>query len=110
MSYSIYTSPEFEKEISKIDLNEREVLEKIFLELKENPHIGEPLGYGFFREKRFGKRRVYYLIYDKLLAVLIVAISGKKDQQKIINSIKRSLEEDKKYVERLYSLFKQEDL
>lgn len=55
--------------------------------LEENPHTGKPIGFVWFREKKFGKYRLYFLIYEDLKAVFVVNLSEKKDQQKIINSI-----------------------
>lgn len=41
----------------------------------------------WFMEKKHGKFRVYYLIYDEIKVVSMIAISAKKDQQRIINTI-----------------------
>ena len=72
---------------------DREITEKIPEQLAINPHSGSPLGYRFLREKRVKERRVYYLVYDDLELVLLVATSGKKDQQDTINHIKGNLDE-----------------
>jgi len=53
------------------------------------------------REKRIREKRVYFLVYDDLQAVLIVAISGKKDQQTTINHIINYFDEYKEYLKRL---------
>jgi len=37
--------------------------------------MGKPLGYSFFREKKFGKYHVYFLVYKELDTVLLIAIS-----------------------------------
>ena len=39
------------------------------------------------REKRLDGKRIYYLIFDDLKAVLMVAVSNKKAQQKVIDYI-----------------------
>ncbi len=57
-----------------------------------NSKYGNPLGTEWFRETRFENYRIYYLIYEDLNAIYIVAISGKKDQQKTINTIRLFLE------------------
>lgn len=85
----------------KISQLDREKIQKLFLQLKENPYVGDALRYRFFREKRIREKRVYYLIYDNLSSVLIVAIGGKKTQQETINYIIRCLPEYKKYMENL---------
>ena len=54
----------------------------------ENLYVGNPLNVRWFREKRIEKYRIYYLIYEDLRSVFMVAISEKKDQQKVINTIR----------------------
>ena len=44
---------------------------------------------------------MYFLVYDDLEAVLIVAIGGKKDQQAAINYIIKYFDEYRVYLERL---------
>ncbi|MCH7568604.1 MAG: hypothetical protein IIA87_04240 [Nanoarchaeota archaeon] len=86
-------------EISKWDKSEREAAEKIPKKLAVNPMIGAPLGYPFLRERRVREKRVYYLIYEDLNLVLLVATSGKKDQQPTIDHIKGHLDEFRKIAE-----------
>ncbi len=59
------------------------------------------MSYPFFREKRIKEKRIYYLVYDDLKLVLLVATSGKKDQQLTIDHIKHSLHEYKKIAEEI---------
>lgn len=59
------------------------------------------MSYPFFREKRIKKKRIYYLVYDDLKLVLLVATSGKKDQQSTIDHIKHNLYEYKKIAEEI---------
>jgi len=66
-------------------------MERIFTQLRENPFVGKPLGYAFFREKKIGKHRMYYLIYEEYVAVFVVALSDKKTQQRAIQEIKAIL-------------------
>ncbi len=60
---------------------------KIENQLVVNPYVGDHIRVSWCREKKFGKFRVYYLIYDNLDAVYLVAISDKKDQKAVINTI-----------------------
>jgi putative component of toxin-antitoxin plasmid stabilization module len=53
--------------------------------------VGDSLGFKFFREKKIGGKRVYYLIYEDLKAVLLVGVSDKKSQQETIDEIKSKL-------------------
>jgi hypothetical protein len=67
--------------------------------LKEDPFIGKPLQVDFFREKKVGKFRIYYLIYKKYVIVYMITISEKKDQQKAINTIQLFLDKYQKEIE-----------
>lgn len=86
--YKIFHSKSFDKELSKLDNFLIDRVNKIEDILKYNPLYGNPLGYKWFRETRYENYRFYYLIYEDLKSVYMVAISGKKDQQKVINTIK----------------------
>lgn len=88
MNYKVYRSESFKRELSKFDRNFQERVDKIEDELVENPYSGRPLGVKWVREKRYENYRIYYLVYNKLNSVFMVAISDKKDQQKIINTIR----------------------
>lgn len=70
----------------------KEWVEKIQDQLVLNPYVGKPLGVDWLREKKCGKYRVYYLIYEEQIIVFMVNISEKKYQQKVINTIKLFLE------------------
>ena len=59
-----------------------------FLSRVENPYLGDKIDYEWFREKRYGKYRIYFIIYEEMNAVFMVATSDKNDQQKVINTIK----------------------
>jgi len=98
MPYSVYTSENFDREMNKLSKDEQDRIQKIFLQLKENPYVGDQLRYKFLREKRLDEKRIYWLVYDELLAVLVVAISGKKTQKETIDYIVRYLEEFKLYL------------
>jgi mRNA-degrading endonuclease RelE of RelBE toxin-antitoxin system len=100
MAYAVYTTDSFEKKIEKISNSDKERIQKLFIQLKENPYVGNQIRYKFFREKRIREKRIYYLIYDDLEAVLIVAFGGKKGQQETIDNIIKTLPEFKAYLER----------
>ena len=101
MVYAVYTTTSFDREIQKLPKDEQERIQKIFLQLKDNPYVGDQLQYRHLREKRIREKRVYYLVYNDLLAVLVVAISGKKNQQATINHIINNFDEYKEYLKRL---------
>ncbi len=88
-------------ELEKWPRDVQEAATKIPSHLAENPYSGKPLGYPYLREKRIGGRRIYYLIYDDLRLVLLVATSDKKDQQATIDHIKGGLDEFRKIAKRI---------
>ncbi len=101
MPYAVYALNVFDKEMSKLSSDYRQKIEKIFLQLKENPYVGDVIRYKFFREKRIKEKRIYYLVYDDLKMVLLVAISGKKTQKETINKIVSYFKEYRNYAEKL---------
>lgn len=99
--YKVYRSESFQEEVSKYDKVFQDRIDKIEDKLMFNSEYGTPLGTKWFRETRFEGYRVYYLIYEDLQAIYMVAISDKKDQQKTINTIRLFLEFFREEVERL---------
>ena len=64
-SYKIFRSARFDKELSKFDKDLHNRVDKIEQQLVNNPFSGDALGANWFREKRFEKFRIYYLIYER---------------------------------------------
>lgn len=91
--YAVFRTQKFDKEFAKqLSQEEQKQVEKFEKErLTQDPHLGDPLGYEFFREKKIKGKRVYFLVYDDLKAVLMVGISGKKTQHETIEGIKSRL-------------------
>lgn len=86
--YKIYHSSRFDKELSKYDKSFQDRVDKIENQLMLNPFAGDPIDVKWFREKRIDNYRIYFIIYDDLNAVFMVAISSKKNKQEVINTIK----------------------
>ena len=101
MIYAVYTLNVFDKEMNKLSKSDKEVIQKIFLQLKENPYVGDQIRYKFFREKRVREKRIYYLVYDDLKIVLMVAIGGKKAQEETMDEIVKYFNEYRNYAEKL---------
>lgn len=99
----IFKSPEFDKYVYKY-LSRKQVNELYsFIErLRFNFNLGKPLSYGFFREKKLGGERVYFLVYDEIKLILLVGVSNKKTQRVTIDYIKLYLSEFKTYAYELY--------
>lgn len=89
--YSIFVADEFYSDYGKLDASIRRQINKEIDQLETNPYSGKPLGYKFFREKKVRNYRIYYLVYEEYAVVFLIAISDKKNQQKIIGSIKNLL-------------------
>ncbi|MAG47247.1 hypothetical protein CL617_01460 [archaeon] len=87
MTYSIFHSQTFDQELNKFPKDFKEWVTKIEEQLNESPYVGDQIRVKWLREKKRGKYRIYYLIYDDIKSVYMIGISGKKDQQAVINSI-----------------------
>lgn len=94
MNFEIKQTRLFEKRYKEIiPISVRPISRKKILRLKENAHKkGKPIRYSFFRELRTGKFRFYYMILEYKNIVLLVNVSDKKTQQKIINQVLKSKE------------------
>lgn len=98
--FKIFTTEEFDKDLSKLSSQEQVRVNKILKQLKEQGEdTGKPLsGLSFFREKKFNGKRLYYLVYKESFVILAIAISDKKAQQATINRILLDLVEYQQYV------------
>ena len=91
-TYKIFLSKTFENKLRKKEKSFKHWLERTIIQLAANPFVGKPLKVKWFREKKFKKQRIYFLIYENFGMVYVVNLSEKKDQQKVINSIKLLLD------------------
>lgn len=88
--YSLVLTENFNKDFSKIIPNNLKEYARRRLELLEfEPYRGKVLCYDFFREIKIKKFRIYYMIYEDVLAVLAIAVGDKKTQKNMIESIKQ---------------------
>ena len=99
--YSVIGTNTYLKELDKWTKTDREAAEKLPKQLSQNPFVGDSLNYPFLREKRIREKRVYYLIYEDLNLVLLVATSGKKNQQVTIDHIQNQFSEFRKIAEEI---------
>ena len=88
----VLSTKEFDTWEKLLPKDYQEQIQGFIKELKQNYNTGRPLGYPFFREKKMGKYRLYFLIYEDVDTVLLVTISDKKAQQDIIDTIKSQLD------------------
>ena len=85
--YRVFRSEWYDKKLSKLDKSEVSRIEKFEQQLKKQPFGGKPLGYKFFREKKFDGKRLLFLVYEDHSVVFLVTITDKKTQQKDIDFI-----------------------
>lgn len=98
--FRLFKTETFDKDFSELDGSDRKRVEKILDQLlQQGDAVGKPLsGLSFFREKKFGGKRLYFLVYAAFSVILAVGISGKKAQQLTINKILLDLADYQKYV------------
>lgn len=99
MENEVLETDSFSKLFEILERDEKEWIKKIIIQLKTNSNVGKPLGFKWFREKKFKGKRLYYLVYNNLNKVLLVGFGGKKEQQKIINHILANRDRYRKIVE-----------
>lgn len=91
-SFKVLFSRHFSEKLSNSEKDFQLWVEKILGQLAANPYVGKPLGTKWLREKKFGKKRIYYLLYEEFNVVYLVGISKKKDQPQTIALIKLKLD------------------
>ena len=99
--FRVYTTASFDRVFSRLSSKEQNIVKKLFTQVRNQPFVGKPLGFRFLREKKVKGKRVYFLVYEDLLIVLLVAISDKKGQQETIDRIKLRLQAFKEFVKRI---------
>ena len=92
--FRVFTTEEFDKDFSKLDNSEQQRVKIILAQLKEQGgSVGKPLsGLSFFKEKKFGGKRLYFLVYQEFLVVLVLALSDKKTQQVTIEDFEKPIQ------------------
>ncbi len=101
--YRVLRSENCEHKLKKLDNIYQQRVLKFEQELKTNPYLGKPLGFIFFREKKFNGNRLLYLIYEEHKIIFLITITNKKLQQSEINIIKKNLD---KYKETINEIIK----
>ena len=98
--HRVFRSGKYEQKLNKLDKSEFDRVIKFEQSLKVEPYNGKPLGYEFFREKKFDGKRLIFLVYEQHKCVFLVTITDKKLQQIEINFIKANLDIYKNEIER----------
>ena len=97
--FRVFRSDHYKTKLLKLDNSEQEKVEKFEQSLKKQPFAGRPLGYKFFREKKFNGKRMLFLVYQEHESIFLVTITDKKAQQHEIDLIKANLDVYKKELE-----------
>jgi mRNA-degrading endonuclease RelE of RelBE toxin-antitoxin system len=97
--FRIFTTKEFDDNFNKLDGSNKKIVRKIMEQLKnQGSNVGKPLGRSYFKEKKFGNKRLYFLVYENYTIILAVGISDKKAQQPTINKIVSEIENYKEFI------------
>ena len=96
---TVYETETFSKLYTASEKSEQQWIDKIKYQLAEKLNTGKPLKYDWFREKKLGNKRLFYLINAKTKKAALVAFGTKKEQQKIIDHILDNKERYLKIIE-----------
>lgn len=103
--YRVFRSVHYKRKLLKLNNSEQNKVMKFEQKLKEQPFSGRPLGYRFFREKKFDGKRVLFLLYENHKCVFLITITDKKAQQYEIDLIKANLDVYKSELEEIIKEF-----
>jgi mRNA-degrading endonuclease RelE of RelBE toxin-antitoxin system len=90
--YRVFRSGNYKKKLNKLDSSDYDRVISFEQALKQEPYSGKPLGYKFFREKKFNGKRLIFLVYEQHKCLFLITITGKKLQQHEIDMIKTNLD------------------
>jgi len=90
--YDIFATDSLKGIYHTLENDEKIWIDKIKEKLIEFP-TGKPLGYKWFREKKYKNKRLYFLVSEEKKKILLVSFASKKDQQEIIDFIKTNMKE-----------------
>ncbi len=97
--FRIFTTKEFDDDFDSLDESDKKRVRKIMKQLRERgDSVGKPLGKPYFRQKKFGGKRLFFLIYKQFTIILAVGISSKKMQQPTINKIISEIKGYEKFI------------
>ena len=92
LKYDLKIDPKLLKRYrKKVDKSQQIIVDKKILSLEENPQRGHKLFsiYPDLYELYAGSYRIYYVVQEKEVTVVIIAYEHKKVQEKLLNSIKK---------------------
>ena len=83
----VHETETFSKLYDAAEKSEQDWIDKIKDQLEQNLRIGKPLRFDWFREKKFGDKRLFYLINEQSHKAILISFGSKKEQQQIINHV-----------------------
>ena len=83
MRYRIFTTTSLDRKLRKMGFSQWHRLEKLKRKLETDPFTGKRLGKDLF-EKKWGPFRIYYIIFEDILMVVLVEFGNKKEQRRAI--------------------------
>ena len=99
--FRVFRSDWYGKKLQKLDKSEIARVVKFEQHLKQEPFSGKPLGYKFFREKKFNGKRLLFLVYEEHSIIFLVTITDKKTQQRDIDFIVSHLQVYKEEIDKI---------
>lgn len=90
--YEIYATDTFKEVYESLDNTEQDWIDNIKKKLKEAP-TGKPLGYPWFREKKYLNKRLFFLVDEEHQRILFVSFASKKEQSQVIDFVKSNMGE-----------------
>src|SRR3989338_3888919 len=78
----VYETDTFSRIFEASEKSEKEWIEKMKDQIAENLRVGKPLRFDWFREKKLGGKRLYFLINEKTKKAVLVAFGDKKRTKK----------------------------
>jgi len=83
----VHETVTFSKIYSAADGTEKEQIDSVRDQLKANLLVGKPLRFDWFREKKFGNKRLFYIINEESKKAILLTFATKKEQQAIIDRV-----------------------
>ncbi len=87
MGFEVLETESFSRQFESLEEEEKAWIRKMIAQLEANSEVGKPLGFKWFREKKYEGKRLYYLVYRNAGKVLLVAFGDKKEQREIIRHV-----------------------
>lgn len=77
----------FEEVYWSLDGSERAWIDKVYAQLCLSLSGGKPLRFEWFREKKWGTKRLYFVVDESKQVAVFIAWGDKKDQDALIKKI-----------------------